>query len=148
MEAAFATVERHCPTELSAYVDCVDSNPGSWHATCNELKQSLSACAAKQCAPQPPACTQPASCLTRGVCAQLPGQRRQGPLQTADRAVRAMPQGQCLEPGYLHRAAEQTLRVLRRPGGRGAGAHRPRRSPAWVRVRAARCGTTVSKLDG
>lgn len=57
MEAAFATVERHCPTELSAYVDCVDSNPGSWHATCNELKQSLSACAAKQCAPQPPACT-------------------------------------------------------------------------------------------
>ena len=48
MEAAFATVERHCPTELSAYVDCVDANPGSWHATCNELKQSLSACAAKQ----------------------------------------------------------------------------------------------------
>jgi hypothetical protein len=48
MEAAFATVERHCPTELSAYVDCVDSNPGSWHATCNELKQLLSACAAKQ----------------------------------------------------------------------------------------------------
>ena len=48
MEAAFATVERHCPTELSSYVDCVDANPGSWHATCNELKQSLSACAAKQ----------------------------------------------------------------------------------------------------
>ena len=48
MEAAFATVEWHCPTELSAYVDCVDANPGSWHATCNELKQSLSACAAKQ----------------------------------------------------------------------------------------------------
>ena len=48
MEAAFATVERHCPTKLGAYVDCVDANPGSWHATCNELKQSLSACAAKQ----------------------------------------------------------------------------------------------------
>ena len=50
MEAALETVERHCPTELSAYVDCVDSNPGSWHAACNELKQLLSACAAKQCA--------------------------------------------------------------------------------------------------
>jgi hypothetical protein len=138
MEAAFATVERHCPTELSAYVDCVDSNPGSWHATCNELKQSLSACAAKQCAPQQPACTQPALCLKPGARAQFPGQRRQGPLQTADRAVRAMPEGQRLEPEHLHGAAEQTFRVFRRPAGRGACAHRPRRSSIWVRVRAAR----------
>mmetsp|Transcript_16456 Transcript_16456/g.33225 ORF Transcript_16456/g.33225 Transcript_16456/m.33225 type:complete len:117 (+) Transcript_16456:127-477(+) len=47
MEAALQTVERYCPTELTAYVDCVDSNPGTWHATCNELKQLLSVCAAK-----------------------------------------------------------------------------------------------------
>ena len=84
----------------------------------------------------------PASCLKRGVRAQFPGQRRQGPLQTADRAVRAMPEGQRLEPRSVHRAAEQTFRVFGRPGR--AGALRPRRSSAWVRVRAARRGTTVS----
>ena len=84
----------------------------------------------------------PASCLKRGVRAQFPGQRRQGPLQTADRAVRAMPEGQRLEPRSVHRAAEQTFRVLGRPGR--AGALRPRRSSAWLRVRAARRGTTVS----
>ena len=84
----------------------------------------------------------PASCLKRGVRAQFPGQRRQGPLQTADRAVRAMPEGQRLEPRSVHRAAEQTFRVFGRPGR--AGALRPRRSSAWVRVRAARRGTTLS----
>ncbi len=48
MEAALQIVERHCPAELNAYVDCVDANPSSWHATCNQLKQALSVCAAKQ----------------------------------------------------------------------------------------------------
>ena len=48
MDAALQIVERHCLTELNAYVDCVDANPGGWHAACHELKQAVSVCAAKQ----------------------------------------------------------------------------------------------------
>ena len=82
----------------------------------------------------------PASCLKRGVRAQFPGQRRQGPLQAADRAVRAVPEGQRLKPRNMHCAAQPTVGVLGGPRRSWANGQRREsgRTPSWLLVRTAR----------
>ena len=125
MQAALELVERYCLPELTAYTDCVDANPGRWQGECNERKRALSECASKQCAAAAAGlahCTDaPAHSTTSLPRTQLCHHQREGEVQAADRAVRAVPQGQRRPPGGLHRPAQEAVRVL---GGKARRAGR------------------------